>query len=289
MNAASPGGSDFILLANAGFMPGRTKAVAAPRKPPFAPQIPKLFNRRRTVPGVVIVCVGVDQHASLPDLIAIIHPALEFRRAVDDGFVPSVRQFFDRLAVAEPSDVRPVGSDRIEPPGELDRSRHCRQVLQHQGDTMLAQQISQARFEPRPVPNLDGKLAIRGELFEERGQDREKGVRCWRPPAVEEWKLEDRRSELLSEEVHGGQEFRKLGVTVHEQLLVRDCLRDFHREDETPGGSLIPVCDRASSRAGVESRVYFDRVEVFGIERQVVGRPNPLGIERSLPAGRAEG
>src|SRR5258708_4065361 len=79
-----------------------------------SPQLLKLFDCRRGVACIVVVGVREHSHATLPHLVAKIYPAGEFSRAVYHDFVPGRSLLFDTLAITEPSDVRPIGSDRIE-------------------------------------------------------------------------------------------------------------------------------------------------------------------------------
>src|SRR6266849_5392618 len=95
----------------------RAKPVTAshPRQKSLRlPQLSELFDWRRSVARVVVVGVGKDDHDALPHLVAKISPTAEFTGAINNGLVPGRRLFFNCLAISEPSDVRPVRSDRIE-------------------------------------------------------------------------------------------------------------------------------------------------------------------------------
>ena len=54
----------------------------------LVPKILKLLNRRRPVALKLVARVSVDQHAALPNLVAIIDPTAEFSGAINNGLVP---------------------------------------------------------------------------------------------------------------------------------------------------------------------------------------------------------
>jgi hypothetical protein len=142
MNAAILAGREDIRLLTADIMRGTTKLSLRPRRPDFgksprAPRISKVLDRRRCMPRVVIVCVRVDQHGALHDLVAIVDLTREFHRAIDDGLASRRCLFFDALAVAKPSDVGPVGGDWIEP--EFGWTRHPHAILKYQRHSVITQ------------------------------------------------------------------------------------------------------------------------------------------------------
>ena len=61
-------------------------------------------------------------------------------------------------------------------------------------------------------------------------------------------------------------------------------LWDFHREREAFGSSGGPVADGLNGGASIKGRVYLDRLEMVGIEAQIVCGSHPFRIERSCPA-----
>ena len=126
--------------------------------------------------GEVIVGVGVDGDAALLDEMAILHPLLQFPRAIDDGFVPRFGQFLDALAVAEPADVGEVGGDGIEAREPLGGARHPRLVDQSESDGAFAQRVDEFRDEPVFVANLDRELVAARQLFQEWQEPGEKFV-----------------------------------------------------------------------------------------------------------------
>src|SRR6476659_10867967 len=86
----------------------------------------------------------------------------------------------------------------------------------------------------------------------------------------EERKLEDNRPELRTKNVHRLQELREFRIAVHQNLVVRDRLRNLDGENEVLRRASRPVLDGSSGWASVESRVHFDRMEPVCIEGQVV-------------------
>jgi len=62
----------------------------------------------------MVVRVSVDQYTSPHDLNAEIDPRRQLLSSINDCLIPRHRLGFYRLAVAEPSDVRPVGCDWVE-------------------------------------------------------------------------------------------------------------------------------------------------------------------------------
>jgi len=132
-------------------------------------------------------------------------------------------------------------------------------------------------------------LRSRGQLLQERNQSVRELVPVLDLPFVEKWKLKHNRPELVAEYAHRVQELSTLSITVQQHFLVRNGLRNLDRKDEALGCSSLPVFNRSSGGTCVESRIHFDRMKVLCVERQVVGRPHSLRIERSVPSRGCEG
>jgi hypothetical protein len=64
------------------------------------PELAELFDGCWSMARELIVGVRVDDHASLSDLVAIVHPAVQFMAAVNDRFIPSCCLGFNAFAVA---------------------------------------------------------------------------------------------------------------------------------------------------------------------------------------------
>src|SRR5256885_16480003 len=111
---------------------------------------------------VVVVRVSVDEHPALHDLITKIDPTGQLSRAIDNSFVPSCGLRFDAFAVAQPSDVGPVGCDWVEL--QIRWARHPRAILKDESDTVITQETRQFCIEPGPIANLDCKLMGRGKF-----------------------------------------------------------------------------------------------------------------------------
>ena len=114
---------------------------------------------------VVIVRVSVDEHPAFHRLIAKIDPTGQFSRAIDDRFVPSCGLRFDAFAVAQPSDVGPVGCDWVEL--QIRWARHPRAILKDESDTVITQETRQFCIEPGPIANLDCKFVSARKLSKE--------------------------------------------------------------------------------------------------------------------------
>jgi hypothetical protein len=56
----------------------------------------------------MIVGKGEDRHPAPRNLVAEVHPLVQFRAAVNDGFVPRFRSLLDALPVAQPADISEV-------------------------------------------------------------------------------------------------------------------------------------------------------------------------------------
>ena len=65
------------------------------------------------MPGVVIVGVSVGRHTPLLNLLAILYPFLQIACPVNDRLIPNLRDLFDSLPVAEPTDVTKVHGDSV--------------------------------------------------------------------------------------------------------------------------------------------------------------------------------
>jgi len=240
------------------------------------------------VAGEVVVCVGVDGDAALLDEIAILHPLLQFARAVDDRFVPGFRLLLDALAVAEPADVGEVGGDWIEALEPFGGARHPRLVDQSESDAPLAQRVHEFRDKPVLVANLDRELVAARQLFQERQEPGEKFVEAGKSLLIEIAELEEHRAELFAEEVRGGEEGLEFGVAIVQDLFVGDLLRDFQGEDEVFGRLGVPAAHRGRAGSAVEGRVHFHGVEFRGVVGEVVGGLHPCRIERAFPSCRCK-
>ena len=129
------------------------------------PKLAELVDGVGREAGVVVVGVGVDGDAAVPDFEAEIDPAHELRRAVDDGFIPLDGFSFDPLAVAEPADVGPVGGDGIE--FEIVGGGHGGEILEDERDFVAAKDVGEIGVEPRPVADFDGEFLAGREFGEE--------------------------------------------------------------------------------------------------------------------------
>jgi len=151
------------------------------------------------------------------------------------------------------------------------------QVREYQGYFVLAEQIGEAGIEPGLVANLDGKFVIGREFLEEWREQREERFLRGEFPAIKEWELKDDRTELISQDVHSGEELRQFGVTVDQHLFMGDDLRNFDGEQETVGSPGRPVLDSSRGRAAVEGGIHFDGMKMLRIKSQIVGGPHSLG------------
>ena len=135
------------------------------RRETFAlPDAPELFDCRWRVPGVMIVCERIYQHASSSDLIAEIDPAAQFGRTVDESSIPSHGLFFDCFAIAQPADARPIGCNRIEL--QFSWVGHPRSVLQHERNLAVPQKVRKFSVEPISVANLNCKFVTGWQLLQ---------------------------------------------------------------------------------------------------------------------------
>src|SRR5580700_1623785 len=97
--------------------------------------------------------------------------------------------------------------------------------------------------------------------------------------ATKEWELKNDWTELCRQNAHCVQELLPFRLTVHEDLIVRDGLRHLDRENEVVRRFRKPSMDRLDGRAGIERRIHFNRIKMFGIKTQVVPRWHSRGIE----------
>jgi len=234
----------------------------------------------------MIVGVGEDGYAALPNLAAVVNPTRELTAAVNDDLVPSLCDLLDSFAVAEPTDVCPVGGDWVEL--ELAGVRHPALVLEDQRDAVLAQQVGEPSVEPVLVPNLHGELAVLGEFAEERFQADKKLCTAGEHAAVEIRELKHHWPELLAKQVHRFHELLQLVIAVHEHLFVRNDLRHFGGKDEPLGRLRVPAMHRGQRRDAVERAVHLDGIEMLGVVAQIIGRLEAIGIERARPSGSGE-
>ena len=106
--------------------------------------------------------------------------------------------------------------------------------------------------------------------------------------ATEKWKLENDGAKFLFKKAHRIQKFVPLSIAIDEDLVVRDRLGYFHREDEIVRRLGEPAAHRFRRWTSIESRVHFNGVEAVCVIRQIVRRLQSTRIERALPAGRGE-
>ena len=132
-------------------------------------------------------------------------------------------------------------------------------------------------------------LRARGNFFEERDEAVGEGVAVGEDAGAELRELEQDWSQLGAEDFHGGEKFFELGVAVGEDFVVGDGARGFDGENKIVGSFGGPVFYGARRGAAVEGGVYFDAVEVLGVEGQKVLRFDSWWIEGALPACRGEG
>jgi hypothetical protein len=104
---------------------------------------------------MVVVRIGTHQHASFSHLVAEVHPTMQLLGTVHHGLAPSHRLFFDGLAVAKPSDVGPVGGDRIEL--QFRRARHNGAILQDQSDRVIPK-VCRLGIQPVSIANFYREL-----------------------------------------------------------------------------------------------------------------------------------
>ena len=110
---------------------------------------------------------------------------------------------------------------------------------------MLAEQIRQPGVEPIFVPNLDSELASLYIFrpFEQLLQTSAKLIGTLENPFIEFWELQKHWADLVAQQVHPLDELVEFWLTLHQDFLVCDDLRDLHREDEICGSLLAPACD----------------------------------------------
>jgi hypothetical protein len=250
------------------------------------PEFEKLRNRRRAVALIVIVRVRVNQNASIHSLVAKIHPSAEFGGAINDDLVPRHRLCFDLFPVAQPTDVGPIRRDRVEI--QFRWIRHPRPILQHECDAVAPEQIRELGVQPRPISDFNRELAI-GELLQEGDEPVRELMPISKYVSSKERKLENNRPELRAKNIHHFHELRKLGIAVHQNLVVRDRLRNLHGEDEALRRSSRPVLDGFSGWASVEGRVYLDGMEPLRVKGEVVGRLHASRIKRAIPSSGGKG
>jgi len=215
-----------------------------------------------------------------------IDPTAQFLVTINYDLVPSLDYCFDFLPVPQPPNVCEVSSDGIEL--ERDRISHPGAILEHQGHAKLPQDIGKIAVEPVLVPQFNRKLLVRGQLLEERHQTLKKQLPVAEYVATEKWELENDGTEFLPEKTHCVQKFFPFGVTIDEHFVVRNRLRDLHREDEVVRRLREPAVDGLGGWASVEGRIHFNGIELVRVVRQIVRRLEATGIERAFPTGGGE-
>jgi len=248
-----------------------------------ARKLDELLNCCRAVTLIVVVGVSVDRDASFPDVVTEIDPTAQLFRAVYNNLVPNLGDGLDLFAITKPPNVGPVGCHRIE--FQFRRIRHPRAILKHLGDLVISQEVRKFTVKPVCVPQFYRELVVRWELLQERYHAIQKFVTISENAATEEWKLKNDRAELCPENTYRVQELLQFWLTVNEDLIVRDRLRGLDRENKVVRCFRKPATDGIDGRASIERRVDFDRIEMFGVETQIVPRMHASGVERSAPAG----
>ena len=230
------------------------------------PELAELVDGVGREAGVVIVGVGVDGDAAVADFKAEIDPAHELGRAVDDGLFPLNGFSFNPFAVAEPSDVGPVGGDGVELSFDLVRGGHGREVLEDEGDFVAAEDVGESGVEPRPVADFDGEFFVGREFGEEGFEEIEEIALRGEFDFFEERELEDERTEFFFEDGDGVDKFGEVGVGVFEKLVVSDDVGNFEGKDEVGRSLVVPVLDGFGAGRAVEGGIDFDSVETSRVE-----------------------
>jgi len=130
---------------------------------------------------------------------------------------------------------------------------------------------------------------VRWQLRQERYETIHKFTTVFENTATEERELKDDWTELCPQNAHRVQELLQFRLTVNEDLVMRDRLRDLDRENKVVWCFRKPSADSIDGRASIERRIHFNRIEMFGVETQVVPRLHSRGIERSAPTRGREG
>ena len=117
---------------------------------------------------------------------------------------------------------------------------------------MISQETHKLRIQPVAVAKLDGEPMTLWQFFEEWNESIRELMAVAQHRTIEEWKLKHDWTKLLTEQVHCFKELSKLGSAVHQNLLMRDDLRHFDRENEAFGSSGCPVAHSPRRRARVK-------------------------------------
>src|SRR5215472_17771385 len=135
------------------------------REPLALPDARELFDCRWRVAGKMIIGEGVDENASFSDLVAKIDPAAQFGCTVNDCFVPGHGLLLDCFTVAEPADVRPTSSNRIEL--KFGRTLHPGTILEHECYATIPEQSRKFCVKPISIAKLNREFVRIREPCEE--------------------------------------------------------------------------------------------------------------------------
>ena len=252
--------------------------------------IPKLHEARdgrRAVTLIVVVSVSVNGDAAFPNLVAEIDPAAQLLGAIYNDLVPSLRDRFDPFTISEPPDICPVGGNRIK--FQFRGTWHHRAVLKHQSYSVISQEVCKLGVEPVFVAHFYREFAVRWQLLQEGYETIQKFMAIFENTATEEWELKNDWTELGPQNAHGVQELLQFSLTVNEDLVMGDRLRDLDGKNKVVWCFRKPSADSIYGRTSIERRIDFNRIEMFGVKTQVVPRLHSRGIERSVPACGCEG
>src|SRR5277367_4572477 len=121
---------------------------------------------------------------------------------------------------------------------------------------MISQEVREFGIKPVSIAQLDGEFLVCRQLLEKRYQTIRKLVAILENTTAKKWELKNDRSELLSKNAHRVQELSQFGVTVENDLVVSDRLRDLDRENEGVWRFRVPSLNGIYRGARVERRVH---------------------------------
>jgi hypothetical protein len=125
------------------------------------PKFPKLFNRSRAVPGIVIVRERKNLNFSLVNRLQHFDPLGQLCTPVNNDLVPHLRLLLDTLAVPEPANICEVCGDRIKFLEPLREPGHPRLVYQGQRDLQLTRRARRTGFSREgDVQNANSRLVL---------------------------------------------------------------------------------------------------------------------------------
>lgn len=257
----------------------------------FEPQFSEQLYCSGSVPGVVII----HKAKKFPNLFAAdhlledIHPIVQIAGTVHDHFVPGLRLRLDAFPVTKPANVSEIGSDQIKLFLHLPRPGHPGLVNERHRHTVFPQQFCVSSIHPAFVSNLDRKLIALRKFLEEWFQPRKEFRLALERRFIEIAELEQKRPELIPEQVYRFQKVFQIVFGVQKNFFVGYDLWDFCGEDEPRRGFQVPAFDRRDRRGPVESVIQFNRVEFRGVIAEEVAGLHPFGIERPDPSFRCEG